>query len=530
MIRKTAGRAKSRILEKNSKSGKNPAGAKIPPPNFRPCTASGRRRPGSGKRGEDGHIAYLLRQAQAATRLTLERALADLGVTPPQFAVLTMLNAYPGLSGADVARVALLTPQTVGVIIGNLERDGAIRKTPHPVHGRVLQWTLTRRGLGLLDQCRRRVTAVEKRLVAGLGAKAQRHDPALVVQNCRRSARGWLTLPLTWLCRAGPGAVRLAWMTQADSREMPTRRALLGSGLAASALFLDPFAAFAATPPGFEQWRDRFRAHALAKGISDATWTRVMGRIEPDMSVFRELGNQPEFKEELWQYINRRVSDWRIINGREALRKNEALFAPDRTGLRRRARHAFGAVGRRIRLWRSAGAAEPYAPRISRTGGAGLERAAPPRLLGIRTDQCAAHRRSRLEHAGGNAGVVGRRDGTHPVDAGGLAQCRHRLRSRRPGLAVRQAGRCARFHRPLSRQPRQISPWRALGLRSPHQRRLLPRQSQLCGMGQRRRCACRRRSPSRSRTPPRNCGRRCQAARVFCWGRISIRCEATIPR
>jgi len=61
--------------------------------------------------------------AQAAARLTLERALADLGVTPPQFVVLTMLKAYPGLSGADLARVALLTPQTVGVIIRNLERE-----------------------------------------------------------------------------------------------------------------------------------------------------------------------------------------------------------------------------------------------------------------------------------------------------------------------------------------------------------------------------------------------------------------------
>jgi DNA-binding MarR family transcriptional regulator len=129
--------------------------------------------PGSGKRGEEGHIGYLLRQAQAAARLTLERSLADLGVTPPQFAVLTMLSAYPGLSGADVARVALLTPQTVGVIIGNLERDGAIKKTPHPVHGRVLQWTLTRHGSNLLDKCRRRATAVERRLVAGLGARAE---------------------------------------------------------------------------------------------------------------------------------------------------------------------------------------------------------------------------------------------------------------------------------------------------------------------------------------------------------------------
>ena len=129
--------------------------------------------PGHGKRGEKGHLGYLLRQAQAAARLTLERALDDLRVTPPQFAVLTMLRAYPGLSGADLARVALLTPQTVGVIIRNLERDGAIRKTPHPVHGRVLQWSLTRRGGTLLDKSRQRVTALERRLVARLGAKAQ---------------------------------------------------------------------------------------------------------------------------------------------------------------------------------------------------------------------------------------------------------------------------------------------------------------------------------------------------------------------
>ena len=129
--------------------------------------------PGQGKRGEQGYLSYLLRQAQAAARLSLERALAEPGVTPPQFVVLTMLKAYPGLSGADLARVALLTPQTVGVIIRNLERSGAIRKTPHPVHGRVLQWTLTRRGGTLLDKCRRPVMALERRLMAVLSAKAQ---------------------------------------------------------------------------------------------------------------------------------------------------------------------------------------------------------------------------------------------------------------------------------------------------------------------------------------------------------------------
>jgi len=91
---------------------------------------------GEGKRGEQGYLAYLLRQAQAAARLTMERALADLGVTPPQFIVLTMLKAYPGLFRRRTSRgVALLTPQTSESSSETLERDGAIRKTPHPIHG-----------------------------------------------------------------------------------------------------------------------------------------------------------------------------------------------------------------------------------------------------------------------------------------------------------------------------------------------------------------------------------------------------------
>jgi DNA-binding MarR family transcriptional regulator len=151
-----------------ARSGERPSGLKsrpasaaraVPPP------------PGEGKRGEEGYLGYLLRQAQGAARLTLERALAELGVTAPQFLVLTMLKAYPGLSGADLARVALLTPQTVGVIIRNLERDGAIVKTPHPVHGRMLQWMLTPHGLDLLQKCRRHAQALERRLAAGMSEK-----------------------------------------------------------------------------------------------------------------------------------------------------------------------------------------------------------------------------------------------------------------------------------------------------------------------------------------------------------------------
>ena len=113
-------------------------------------------------------------------------------------------------------------------------------------------------------------------------------------------------------------------MTQPDSLN---RRALLRSSLGAAALLLQPAVARATAPPGFDQWRDDFRKHALAKGISEATWNRAMGHVEPDMTVFKEIKNQPEFNEQIWQYINRRVSDWRIIAGKEALKQNEAVFA-----------------------------------------------------------------------------------------------------------------------------------------------------------------------------------------------------------
>ncbi|MBL8571903.1 MAG: MarR family transcriptional regulator [Phreatobacter sp.] len=121
---------------------------------------------GQGKRGEDGHIGYLLQQAAGVFRLRMARALADLDVTPPQFAVLTMLSAYPGLSNAELARLALLTPQTLSVIVANLLRSSAVVRHAHPVHGRILNLELSDAGRQLLARCRDRVHAIEAELVA----------------------------------------------------------------------------------------------------------------------------------------------------------------------------------------------------------------------------------------------------------------------------------------------------------------------------------------------------------------------------
>jgi lytic murein transglycosylase len=76
----------------------------------------------------------------------------------------------------------------------------------------------------------------------------------------------------------------------------------------------------------FAAWVEKFRARALARGVSNATYTRVMVGLTPDMSVLALRNNQDEFTEQLWQYLNRRASDWRITTGKHRAKEYSNLL------------------------------------------------------------------------------------------------------------------------------------------------------------------------------------------------------------
>jgi len=130
--------------------------------------------PGEGKRGAEGHLGYLLRQAQAAFRQAGDAALADLGLTLAQFGVLTLLGAYGALSGAALARLLVQRPQTVDAVLQNLARTGIVARTPDPVHGRIRNAALTPAGAARLAAAKRRINALERRLAAGLSPAEER--------------------------------------------------------------------------------------------------------------------------------------------------------------------------------------------------------------------------------------------------------------------------------------------------------------------------------------------------------------------
>ena len=105
------------------------------------------------------------------------------------------------------------------------------------------------------------------------------------------------------------------------------RRTLIGGAFGIVASLAFGGAARAAQPPGFVRWVAGFRDHALKRGVSAQTYDRLMNAVMPDTSVYALQRKQPEFTEQMWQYINRRCSDWRVITGKQRAREHASVLA-----------------------------------------------------------------------------------------------------------------------------------------------------------------------------------------------------------
>ena len=77
------------------------------------------------------------------------------GLSVNQYATLSVLDRRSGLSNAQLARRALVSPQSMNEVLLSLEERGLVRRRAHPDHGRILQTRLTAKGRKLLAGVRR---------------------------------------------------------------------------------------------------------------------------------------------------------------------------------------------------------------------------------------------------------------------------------------------------------------------------------------------------------------------------------------
>jgi DNA-binding MarR family transcriptional regulator len=104
---------------------------------------------------------YLLRQAQLRIYAAMVERLGALGLTPVQYMVLSLSSREGGLSSADLARRAQITPQSMNEIIAALHRKGLIKRHEAPENRRILRVVLTKEGNRLLPECERQIDRLE---------------------------------------------------------------------------------------------------------------------------------------------------------------------------------------------------------------------------------------------------------------------------------------------------------------------------------------------------------------------------------
>jgi DNA-binding MarR family transcriptional regulator len=92
------------------------------------------------------NVLWLLKQAFYFTLTTVNEAVSEHGVSTAQIGVLRQLSNEPGLSGAELARRLLISPQGVQLALTALERRNLVQRKQDPQHGRILQAFLTDQG------------------------------------------------------------------------------------------------------------------------------------------------------------------------------------------------------------------------------------------------------------------------------------------------------------------------------------------------------------------------------------------------
>lgn len=118
-------------------------------------------------------VGYLIKRAQSVLHDAMVEALGPYGLTVTQFAVLTALEEEPGLSNADLARRAFVTPQSMHAVLQDLEGRRLLVRRTHPQHRRVLRSELTEGGRKTFEDAAVVVDAVEERMLGELSDQAR---------------------------------------------------------------------------------------------------------------------------------------------------------------------------------------------------------------------------------------------------------------------------------------------------------------------------------------------------------------------
>jgi DNA-binding MarR family transcriptional regulator len=118
-------------------------------------------------------VALSIKRVQHRHHRALTAALADLEISLVQWDTLRHLHQQPDASLHDLARLTFQTDQSFGTLAARMVERGLIERVPAP--GRAIRHRITEKGEAVRREGARRVSAVTRRSLAGLGPEQLDH-------------------------------------------------------------------------------------------------------------------------------------------------------------------------------------------------------------------------------------------------------------------------------------------------------------------------------------------------------------------
>lgn len=128
--------------------------------------------PGWSGGNPDDFTSLTLVRAFLAVRRTFVATLAPFEINPGQFNVLLHLVECPGMSQADLARVVLVTPQSVGELVRVMQDQELVERIPPARPGLPIAVHASPAGRALLDEVTPHVLAAFSPEALGLSTEA----------------------------------------------------------------------------------------------------------------------------------------------------------------------------------------------------------------------------------------------------------------------------------------------------------------------------------------------------------------------
>jgi DNA-binding MarR family transcriptional regulator len=117
-------------------------------------------------------VGYLVYRVERRLRTRLDEALRHHGVTTTEYVTLSVLRQHDGMSCAELARWAFVSPQAMNAVVSKLEQRRLLRRRRDPSHGRVLRASVTAKGLGVLDRCDHSMDMIERDMLRDVSPEA----------------------------------------------------------------------------------------------------------------------------------------------------------------------------------------------------------------------------------------------------------------------------------------------------------------------------------------------------------------------